>query len=162
MNTETRRRVYRDAQAACGLAVGDRVRVTRLAESWESGWGYAWNPAMGRYLGAVGCVEEIPPDGVYVRFSPDVYYFFPYFALEKVVTPAHDFKPFDKVLVRDDDSDKWEPAFFGWKATDESHNNKGLPYPYYTTRGSHFAQCIPYEGNEPLLGTRDAPAGEEK
>lgn len=56
-------------------------------------------------------------------------------------------KPFDKVLVRDCNTDKWNIDFFA----------------YYGARGNEDYQCmtfvknqcIPYEGNEHLLGTTD-------
>ena len=53
------------------------------------------------------------------------------------------FKPFDKVLVRDEDDDIWEPTLF------ISYNilNK---YPYRTINGCGYKQCIQYEGNEHL------------
>lgn len=57
------------------------------------------------------------------------------------------FKPFDKVLRRDGDDDIWNADLF---------SHKGDPaYPYYCT-ASCFKQCIPYEGNEHLLGTTDS------
>ena len=57
------------------------------------------------------------------------------------------FKPFDKVLRRDGDDDIWNADLF---------SHKGDPaYPYFCT-ASCFKQCIPYEGNEHLLGTTDS------
>lgn len=59
----------------------------------------------------------------------------------------HQFKPFDKVLVRDIDENEWECNFF-------SHiDEEG----YYVCVGSWWLQCIPYEGNEHLLGTTNKP-----
>lgn len=67
----------------------------------------------------------------------------------------HQFKPFDKVLVRNYDTDEWLPGFFykfdlGW-------NN-----PYHIMNLHHltdyaYRECIPYEGNEHLLGTTINP-----
>lgn len=58
------------------------------------------------------------------------------------------FKPFDRVLRRDGDDDMWNADLF---------SHPGDPaYPYYCT-ASCFRQCIPYEGNEALLGTTDSP-----
>lgn len=55
----------------------------------------------------------------------------------------HQFKPFDKVLVRDRDEHEWECNLF-------SHiDEEGL----YVCVSSWWFQCIPYEGNEHLLGT---------
>lgn len=57
----------------------------------------------------------------------------------------HQFKPFDKVLVRDIDEDEWECSLF-------SHIDEE---DYYVCVGSWWLQCIPYEGNEHLLGTKN-------
>ena len=59
------------------------------------------------------------------------------------------FKPFQKVLVRDDGEDNWRASFF-------SHYERGREYPYITTAGG-FKQCLIYKGCEDLLGTTDAP-----
>lgn len=56
----------------------------------------------------------------------------------------YQFKPFDKVLVRDDYEDEWRVSFF-------SHIREGLSK--YVTTGLVWKFCIPYEGNEHLLGT---------
>ena len=57
------------------------------------------------------------------------------------------FKPFDKVLVRDGNREKWQCALF-------SNYDKEQPYSFITT-GDNYKQCIPFEGNEHLLGTTD-------
>ena len=54
-------------------------------------------------------------------------------------------KPFDKILVRDENSQKWRVSLY-------SHYNENDKYPFYTV-GIPFHQCIPYESNEHLLGT---------
>lgn len=56
----------------------------------------------------------------------------------------YQFKPFDKVLVRDDYEDEWRASFF-------SHIREGLSR--YVTTGLVWKFCIPYKGNEYLLGT---------
>lgn len=59
--------------------------------------------------------------------------------------------PFEsKVLVRDDEKEKWKPAIWGYYDTDHSKY-----YPYETVGGNCFVFCIPYEGNEHLLGTTE-------
>lgn len=55
----------------------------------------------------------------------------------------HQFKPFDKVLVRDYNDNEWKCDFFS------NMNEHG----YYNCINSWWHQCIPYEGNEHLLGT---------
>ena len=60
-------------------------------------------------------------------------------------------KPFDKVLVRNTDTEEWFPGFF--EKFDSTWNN---PYHIMNRRSMTdfaFKQCIPYEGNESLLGT---------
>ena len=58
------------------------------------------------------------------------------------------FKPFDKVLVRDSDGEKWRCNWFSHYSSD------GGVYRFVTTKCG-YAQCIPFEGNETLLGTTD-------
>ena len=52
-------------------------------------------------------------------------------------------KPFDKVLVRDFESQAWQVSLFSYKDSDS----------YYCCNGCMWNQCIPYIGNESLLGT---------
>lgn len=59
------------------------------------------------------------------------------------------FKPFEKVLVRDSESDKWRCAFY-------SHFEPNSIY-HHITVGSTYAMCIPFEGNEHLVGTTKNP-----
>ena len=53
-------------------------------------------------------------------------------------------KPFDKVLVRDDKEDLWFANIFSYRHRD-----------MYYCLGECYRYCIPYEGNEKLLGTMD-------
>ena len=60
--------------------------------------------------------------------------------------PKIEFKPFDKVLIRDCSGEIWRPSFFA----------RYLTYgrdPYQVIGGERVKLCIPYEGNESLLGT---------
>lgn len=54
-------------------------------------------------------------------------------------------KPFDKVLVRDFDNTPWEIEFFS-RLLDGKH---------FKCFELSYVQCIPYEGNEYLLGKKD-------
>lgn len=56
-------------------------------------------------------------------------------------------QPFDKVLVRDSEDREWRISLFGYK--DNSY--------YYCINGYSWKQCIPYKGNEHLLGTKNNP-----
>lgn len=51
-----------------------------------------------------------------------------------------------RVLVRDSECDKWKPAIYGYKEFST------LPY---ATLSGYYKYCIPYEGNEHLLGKAD-------
>lgn len=64
--------------------------------------------------------------------------------------PKCKFKPFDKVLVRDNEDDIWEVSLFGYK-DDELY--------YRCDNGITWIQCIPYDGNEHLLGTTNNVEG---
>lgn len=57
--------------------------------------------------------------------------------------PKAELKPFDKVLVRDSESDNWRANLFGYIDKDE----------YYHCVYANWVYCIPYAGNESLLGT---------
>ena len=59
------------------------------------------------------------------------------------------FKPFDRVLVRDDKDSVWRANLF-------SHIIDGSPF-RYACAISNFKQCIQYEGNEDLVGTINKP-----
>lgn len=59
------------------------------------------------------------------------------------------FKPFEKVLVRDEESEKWRCAFY-------SHFEPNGIFHHVTT-GSAYKMCIPFEGNEHLVGTTKNP-----
>lgn len=57
--------------------------------------------------------------------------------------PKVELKPFDKVLVRDFEDQAWQVSLFSYKDSDS----------YYCCNGCAWTQCIPYIGNESLLGT---------
>lgn len=62
----------------------------------------------------------------------------------------YEFKPFDKVLVRDDNSVNWDIDLF-------SHINNDVDEFKYVCLDDSWNKCIPYEGNEHLLGTTNNP-----
>ena len=59
------------------------------------------------------------------------------------LNPKVELKPFDKVLVRDIEDKAWQVSLFSYKDSDS----------YYCCNGCAWNQCIPYIGNESLLGT---------
>lgn len=142
--------VYQEGQRNCGLEVGDSVRVLRHPKTHEYGWCDVVPPK--NYAGAVGVITDITAVGVHVDFKNGDDYNYPYFVLEKVPNFKHgyEFKPFDKVLVRDENSKAWEPGFY-------ARYCPVLPYPHITLRGVAYKQCIPYEKNEHLAFTNEFP-----
>lgn len=73
---------------------------------------------------------------------------------EKKRKEQPDFKPFDKVLVRNGDNYKWLPAFFV--------RDRGVGFewrykvlPIHSGKVADFSSCIPFEGNEHLAFTSD-------
>ena len=67
----------------------------------------------------------------------------------KVAEPKCSFKPFDKVLVRYGNG-IWGATFFS------RYDNKSA-WAYVGVDCINWEQCIPYEGNEHLLGTDKSP-----
>lgn len=63
------------------------------------------------------------------------------------IKPECPFKPFDKVLVRNYDNTVWFANYF-------SHYKDNNGY-HYACIDDSYIFCIPYEGNEHLLGTTD-------
>lgn len=66
-----------------------------------------------------------------------------------LMKPKAEFKPFDKVLVRDSKSDNWRANLFGNIGKDG----------YYRCVYANWVYCIPYAGNEHLLGTTNNVEG---
>lgn len=62
------------------------------------------------------------------------------------------FRPFDKVLGRDFVTHKWKCDFFSHIDTNISSR--------YVCVGYVYTECIPYEGNEDLVGTTNEPKNE--
>lgn len=76
------------------------------------------------------------------------------------IKPHYDivnFQPFDKVLGRDYDEGVWICDLYSYYY--KGDNKMGVDNAFVCVGDSHL-QCIPYEGNEHLLGTTD-PCGEE-
>ena len=65
----------------------------------------------------------------------------------KVPKKEYEFKPFDKVLVRDNDSATWNIDLFSYIVSNSAYKYK------YSCLSADWKQCIPYEGNEHLVGT---------
>ena len=66
-----------------------------------------------------------------------------------------EFKPFDKVLVRDTNDEIWYPAFF------RHYNENDKDYPY-TCDELEWKQCIPYNENTSHLVNTSKPYKSEQ
>lgn len=133
-----------------------------------------YSPVFGEVeLAKVAYDEEYPitcitKNGVYGLFTRDGSLFFGYSDTECMLFPSKDqrdwskfvvieqdtntrpkpqFKPFEKVLVRDGDQYEWQCNFFS--GMDKEN--------FYLCVSARWEQCIPYEGNEHLLGTTNNP-----
>lgn len=69
---------------------------------------------------------------------------------EKSKSKKYKFKPFEKVLVRDRENDKWRCAFF-------SHIEEIDSRKFYACCSGTWNYIIPFEGNESLVGTISDP-----
>lgn len=65
----------------------------------------------------------------------------------KTKSKPYQFKPFDRVLARNSDDEFWFSEHFGHIDSDGS----------FICGGRKCSQCIPYEGNEHLLRTKNKP-----
>ena len=159
------------------IAAGDRV-FDRLATEEEKeklfqaikNYGYKWNvetktleklikhtfkvgnTIRGKYTGNVYTISHITPTGYKLTDGTSFE-----FDAEDAFELVHDkfdittLVPFEsKVLVRDWDSYKWLPAVWGFCDNDSKKN-----YPYYVVGGQCYEYCIPYKGNEHLIGKKD-------
>ena len=64
-------------------------------------------------------------------------------------------KPFDKVLTRDNAEQKWSINIFS------RYDYEKAPF-IFVCLLSAYKQCVPYNGNEHLLNTKDSPDGDFK
>ena len=94
------------------------------------------------YVKRIECNRYILNNGKYIPFYDQ-----DDFELAPNKFDITNLKPFDKVLVRGNVGQRWTIDFFGFM-----DNNKGYPF---VCVGHYVTQCIPYEGNEHLLGTTD-------
>lgn len=155
------------------VKIGDTVRVTKAAEDIENGWPNNWVAAMLYAVGKMGRIEGISDYGVEVNISGISRAFrYPYFVLEKVDSEQRESKhkeweisyglkarTGDSVLVRDHDDKEWQYSLLSHR---DSESLSGLPF---LTTGGWFKYCIPYAGNEHLVGANaewEDPAAETK
>ena len=139
---------YQIMAKASGIQVGDTVKVLRKAYDNEMGWSEVWTDSMDMLVGNSFIVKEVTKNGIYVVNRT---WGLPFFVLEvlKKGQPAYDLKPFDKVLVRDNDIENWEIDLYSRTSTVGKFSFRGLR--------SWYTQCIPFNGHEHLLGTNNKP-----
>lgn len=75
-----------------------------------------------------------------------------FFGIEE--KPKYEFKPFDKVLVKNDENEEWNISLF---AREIMNYSDGLTYEYECCNGILWNYCIPFEGNEHFLETAENP-----
>ena len=71
---------------------------------------------------------------------------------EKEAKEQPSFKPFDKVLVRNEKRFKWQPAFFV-RNLGENSAKRYIALPINIGKAGFFTSCIPYEGHENIAFT---------
>jgi len=72
---------YLDYSNASGFAVGDRVRITRIASSYEGGWAAPWGQAMDAMVEDTVYTIDRADSGQGFRMQGSRYTF-PFFVLE--------------------------------------------------------------------------------
>lgn len=148
------------------VKVGDRVRLIRAASNEEDTWPNVWPDKANEWVGKILKVREISEVGI-ACYNPDAddWFGFPYFVLEKImeckdkewtVSYGLKVKTGDPVLMRDDVTSTWWYSIFSHKLSGE-----GDPFPYCSA-GTISMLCIPYKGNEHLVGTTDDYRAPEK
>lgn len=112
----TEQEAYLAGQSVCGLSVGDRVRVTRKAASWEMGWAVAWS-LHHKYsiVCEVVCVNEHG-----LLFKDRGGWRYPFFVLERVETLADEATPVESPAEIAPEIDPGE----GWRLIDTSDPNE--------------------------------------
>ena len=67
--------------------------------------------------------------------------------IEELPRNTHEFKPFERVLVRDNCSDKWRANIF------QAYDKDSRGNIFYRCINGVYRLCIPYEGNEEWVNT---------
>jgi hypothetical protein len=148
---------YKVMQDASGIEVGDTVRVVRIARDYEMGWGCFWATSMDDTIGLEGEVIGVTDESIEVVMGECDDWHYPFFVLEIVEKKAVveeekkrelplEFKTFDRVLVRDCDDHKWLATIYS------HYDDEETTYPFIVITGEGYVQCIPFEGNEHLVG----------
>lgn len=140
---------------ATGVKEGSWVKVARAAKSHESGWNNSWMSEMNALVGRTVRVKDNRfAQGICLAISEhsSPFYAFPFFVLEPVEKPKverYQFKPFEQVLVRDEDDEDWRISLFERYARDS--------FCFACMHDFFWKQCIPYVHHEHMIYTTDEP-----
>ena len=79
---------YLEEHNSCGIKVGDKVKVIRVAKNYENGWDNVWNnysKISGKTMdNFVNEIHIVTYDHIELGFELDHAWTFPYFVLEKI------------------------------------------------------------------------------
>lgn len=89
-------------------------------------------------MGFFAKLHEVPGEVVDVECVPN----------DREDEPRQHFKPYAKVVVRYDDWQYWVCGLFSHRSPEGE---------YVCVNGIYYKQCLPYEGNEHLVGTTNNP-----
>lgn len=92
-------------------------------------------------MGFFAKLHEVPGEVVDVECVPN----------DREDEPRRHFNPYDKVLVRQDNWQYWVCGMFSHISPEGE---------YVCVNGFYYKQCLPYEGNEHLVGTTKSPEHE--
>lgn len=112
----------------------------------------AWENQIEKYRFATESERQKLVDALKASKEPEAKeYLKRFFGIEE--KPKYDFKPFDKVLAKYYEDDNWEAGLFIRTITDDQDGETK----YECLNGTVYVYCIPFEGNEYLLGTAENP-----
>lgn len=112
----------------------------------------AWENQIEKYRFATESERQKLVDALKASKEPEAKeYLKRFFGIEEKL--KYDFKPFDKVLAKYYEDDNWEASLFIRTITDDQDGE----IKYECLNGTVYVYCIPFEGNEYLLGTAENP-----
>lgn len=112
----------------------------------------AWENQIEKYRFATKSERQKLVDALKASKNPKAKeYLKRFFGIEE--RTKYEFKPFDKVLAKYYEDDNWEASLFIRTITDDQDGE----IKYECLNGTVYVYCIPFEGNEYLLGTAENP-----
>jgi len=140
--------IWREATDEEVRSALEKETIRRYGENWQDvKIKEDIHPVSGSFLNENAYIPAIKDAAAgWIIVNKNGYLFYMGVWAEKLEEP--EFKPFQKVLVRNKDYTPWRINLF------DSYEGGDFPYKCLT---SLWSQCIPYEGNEHLLGTTKSP-----